>query len=715
MAIQVSPGINTSEIDLTTVVPSVSTTVGAIAGLFRWGPANQRTLVDSEATLARVFGKPTAYNAETFFTAANFLAYGNALQVVRVVEKTTGNAYNSFANTGGAVSALPVVDNTDSYNATTFDSNVDYVAKYEGELGNSLKISVCGSPSAFSSVSLGGVNISNGYGIASNSTASANVGNIFTVSVGSNVLQISLFGNTTSSGTNTALNTALAGFTVGDIITVGNTTIGTQTLKIASIGTATTVANSTVISGGSNFNATANITLTSTYTLGANFVANTVARAWEYSTAVAKAPGTSNYLITNGYSALDEIHVVVVDAGGKFSGTPGTILEVFANMSRATDAKTDQGATNYYKNILNAGSAYVWWTKDRSGSASAPAASVTSSTNSTPFTANFAGGVDGANESTCSLATLIGGYAQFASSGDVDVSLVLQGKARGSSADSTTVPSSGSTNYSGLANYIITNICEPRKDCVAFVSPARSDVVQTAYGTITDPSVNVVAFRNNINFNSSYAMLDSGYKYQYDKYNDAYVWVPLNGDIGGTCVNTDNVRDPWFSPAGFNRGGIKNVVKLAFNPTKAQRDALYTKDVNPVVSFPGQGAVLYGDKTLIGRPSAFDRINVRRLFIVLEKAISRAAQSSLFEFNDNFTRTQFKNLIDPYLRQIQGRRGITDYRVVCDATNNGSQVIDANQFVGDIYIKPARSINFIQLNFVAVRTGVEFSTVVGQF
>ena len=299
----------------------------------------------------------------------------------------------------------------------------------------------------------------------------------------------------------------------------------------------------------------------------------------------------------------------------------------------------------------------------------------------------------------------------FLSKADVDVSLILQGKARGATVDNGVTPSSNTTSYNGLANYIITNICETRKDCVLFVSPSYSDVVTTGYTSVTDPTTNVVAFRNNMTFNSSYAVLDSGYKYQYDKYNDLYRWVPLNGDVAGTCVTTDLLRDPWFSPAGLTRGGIKNVVKLAYNPNQTQRDALYVKDVNPVVSLPSQGTLLYGDKTLIGRPSAFDRINVRRLFIVIEKAISLAAQSSMFEFNDSFTQTQFKNLIDPYLRTIQGRRGITDYRIVCDSSNNPPAIVDANQFVGDIYIKPARSINFIQLNFVAVRTGVDFNEI----
>ena len=264
------------------------------------------------------------------------------------------------------------------------------------------------------------------------------------------------------------------------------------------------------------------------------------------------------------------------------------------------------------------------------------------------------------------------------------------------------------TGNSTIASYVISNIADSRKDCVAFISPEKADCVDNAGQEVTD----IKAFRNGLT-SSSYAFLDSGYKYQYDKYFDVYRWIPLNGDIAGLCVRTDTERDPWFSPGGMNRGVIKNVIKLAWNPTKTNRDELYQVGINPVVSFPGEGTVLYGDKTMLSRPDAFDRINVRRLFITLEKAISRAARFSLFEFNDQFTRAQFVALVEPFLRDVQGRRGITDYRVVCDDTNNTAEIIDRNEFVGDIYIKPARSINFIQLNFVAVRTGVSFNEVVG--
>jgi phage tail sheath protein FI len=312
---------------------------------------------------------------------------------------------------------------------------------------------------------------------------------------------------------------------------------------------------------------------------------------------------------------------------------------------------------------------------------------------------SFVGGSDGHSEANVTFNVVAAGYDMFKSSEDIDISLVLQGKA------------TGTNDGAQLGSYIINNVVESRKDCVAFLSPSRAAVVAKSDGSEVD---NSITFRNNLP-STSYAVLDSGYKYQYDKFNDVYRYIPLNGDVAGLCVRTDDTRDPWFSPAGFNRGNIKNVIKLAYNPNRAQRDQLYKNGINPVVTFPGEGTVLFGDKTLLSKPSAFDRINVRRLFNILEKAISTAAKFTLFEFNDEFTRSQFKNLVEPFLRDVQGRRGIYDFKVVCDETNNTSEVIDRNEFVGDIYIKPAKSINYIQLNFVAVRSGVEFSEIVGQF
>lgn len=674
MAIQVSPGVNVSEFDLTTVVPAVSTSVGAMAGLFQWGPGYERTLVDSETTLVQKFGKPTSNNYESFFTAANFLGYGNALYVVRAYDST---ALNAVANTG--LITAPQVNNYTAFLGTTLDANAAFVAKYPGTLGNSLKVSVCDSPTAFSS----------------NLTANAVVLNF---TVGSNVATVNAFSTLSGSG-NVAANAVLNAITVGDYVRAGNSSIGYQLMKVTAksgpTGAETNLAgtfyaNGVTLSFDSRYQLPLNIAQTS----------NTSLRFWEFYNSVDKAPGTSSYVSSLGLTTQDELHVVVVDVNGRFTGTPNQVLEVWSGLSRATDAKADGGASNYYRQVIDEQSEYTYTGTPRVGALTDLATAIANSTTTTPYTATMTLGTDGAAESAITVSPLALAYDLFKSKEDVDLSLVMQGKAVGTGS---------------LANYIIANVIEPRKDCMLFVSPDSSII------TNNDPSQYAVNFRGSaggvsgLTYNSSYVVMDSGYKYQYDKYNDTYRWVPLNADIAGVCATTDQQRDAWWSPAGFNRGQIKNVVKLLFNPNQAQRDLLYKNDVNPVVTFPGQGTVLYGDKTLLGKPSAFDRINVRRLFIVLEKAIARAAQSSLFEFNDEFTRAQFRSLIEPFLAQVQGRRGIFDFRVVCDETNNTPQVIDSNQFVGDIYVKPARSINFIQLNFVAVRTGVDFNTIVGSF
>jgi len=697
MPFQVSPGVNVSEIDLTTIVPAVSTTEGAIAGVFRWGPIGKAILVDSEDKLAARFGKPDSTNPETFFTAANFLAYGNKLYVSRAANTTdtTGvtGVLTAVANTGAYANTI-LIKNADDYDLLSNpDTDVLYAAKYPGALGNSLKVSVCDSVNAY------GSNLNmflSNSSLVLNSTKISNAGILFTV--GSNQATI-FIGNTAGFWGNADSSAAVQGaldivisntFIVGSILQAGNATIGTQGLRITSI------ANAAYAAG----NTTAVFNLDANYTLSTNYYSNTIVRNWEYYNAVDKAPGTSVYTKKFGNSsAVDEVHVVVADEDGKFTGVPGTILETFRGLSRATDAKTEDGATLYYKEVLNQNSNYIWWINHRSGAIGNTAVNIVNSTNSNPVTLSFVTGSDGATESTVAIGDLTRGYDLFKSAEDIDVSLILQGKSRGAS------------NTAQLANYLIDNIAESRKDCVVFISPDKDDVVNNVGKT---EATDVVGFRNALT-STSYAVMDSGYKYQYDKYNDVYRYIPLNGDIAGLAVRTDNVRDPWYSPAGFNRGQIKNIIKLAYNPAKADRDILYKSDVNPVCIFPGQGTVLFGDKTVLGKPSAFDRINVRRLFIVLEKAIATAAKFTLFEFNDDFTRAQFRNLVEPFLRDVQGRRGIYDFKVVCDETNNTGDVIDRNEFIGDIYVKPARSINFIQLNFVAVRTGVEFSEVVGNF
>jgi phage tail sheath protein FI len=509
---------------------------------------------------------------------------------------------------------------------------------------------------------------------------------------------------------NAAGNTAIGGLTNGltYYVMLANTT-GFKVSGTFSANSAQALTPGSTQTGHS-FTANSNvltINFQDPYRLRSDYVSNTVQRYWEFVNVIGAAPGQSDYQRLYGNtSANDEIHVVVVDNDGFFSGTPGTVLETYKSLSRGTDVKSNDNTNLYYKTVINDNSNYIWWANDRSVAPSNTAVNLISSSATAPANFNMVFGADGQSESNTNLSVIGAGYDLFASKEDVDISLVLQGKPLGG----TTVVGGETINNFQLANYIIDNICSTRQDCIALISPDKAKVLNNTGLEATG----VKNWRGALH-STSYAILDSGYKYQYDRYNDLYRWVPLNGDIGGLCVRTDNSNDAWWSPAGFNRGQIKNIIKLAWNPRQAERDLIYANGVNPVVTFPGQGTILYGDKTLTSKPSAFDRINVRRLFIVLEKAISQAAKYSLFEFNDAFTRAQFKNLVTPYLRNIQGRRGITDFLVVCDDTNNTPSVIDANQFVGDIYVKPARSITFIQLNFVAVGSGVQFSDVVGNF
>ena len=399
-----------------------------------------------------------------------------------------------------------------------------------------------------------------------------------------------------------------------------------------------------------------------------------------------RAPSSSGWALSQG-ATLDELHFAVIDADGVFTGTKNTILEKFPFLSKASDAKASDGSSTYYKNVINAQSKYIWW-MDHPGAGEnwGGTANASGEFDTIGNIGDFlTGGVNG----TASDGDIISGYTLFANKELVDVSLLLTGN-----------------HGSAVVDHVIDNVAMTRLDCIAFVSPRLADV----QNNIGSEAEDIVTYRNNFS-STSYAVMDSGWKVQYDKYNDVYVNIPLNADTAGLCARTDQTNDPWWSPAGLNRGGIKNVVKLLYSPSQTDRDTLYKNNVNPVVTFPGQGTVLYGDKTLLSKPSAFDRINVRRLFIVLEKAIATAAKYQLFEFNDVFTRSQFKSLVEPFLRDVRGRRGIYDFRVVCDETNNTGEVIDRNEFVADIYIKPARSINFIYLNFIATRTSVSFEEV----
>lgn len=582
MAFQVSPGVNVSEIDLTTVVPAVSSTTGAFAGVFSKGPIGEAVLIDSEVTLVERFGKPTADNFESFFTVANFLAYAGACYVVRV--------------DNGATAAT--------------NGSAPFTAKHKGTESNGIEVITVGDAS----------------------------GEFETTGT-----LTEFFIDISVSRTTATYNNSSSALTIqaGDILEVDG-----YVLEIEDVSGAT-------------------ITFKSKYTgyadLGSGDTGVTTNVTRRYA----------------GYSAINtkpldgRFHIVVRNSAG-------TVLETYPNVSPTSTAKNSDGTSAYYKNIVNNNSAYIT-TENAQG------ADITVSTGARSLY-TLSAGTAGSSESVTSNAAYAAGYDLFKEADEIDISLVLLGKAN-----------------STIASYVVDNICEHRRDCVAFISPEQDDSVD-----------DMITFRDAVG-STSYAVMDSGYKYQYDKYNDVYRWVPLNGDVAGLCARTDNDRDPWFSPAGYNRGIIKNTIKLKLNPSKAQRDKLYAANINPVITEAGQGTLLFGDKTLLASPSAFDRINVRRLFIVLEKAIAKASKSTLFEFNDEFTRAQFRNLVEPFLRDVQGRRGIYDFKVVADETNNTAEVIDGNRFVGDIYIKPAKSINFIQLNFVAVRSGVEFEEIVGQF
>jgi phage tail sheath protein FI len=631
-----SPGVWTREFDLSTVVPGVATTEAGIAGQFNWGPINERVMISSEQELLDTFGKPDNDVANDWFSCANFLAYANKLWIVRVADETSANTTSRATNATAGASGF-LVRNDDEYNASYSNGQLQasfatgpWVAKYAGEIGNSLKISVCPSAAAYQS----------------------NLTGTVSTTINSNVV----------TGVGTNFNTQL---TVGDLIIVNN-----ETQKVD------TIANATSLTTVSNF---------VTASTGVSAV-----RRWEYYNSVDIAPGTSTVAANMG-GGNDEMHIVVVDAGGLFTGRKGEILEVYQQISMAADGKYPDGSTSYYKEVINQRSDYVRWA-GHSNAIVGAGGSV-----STVFTGNIQPVnvtlTNGSNGNNIGADEKIRGYSYFDSPEESDVSIII-----------------GSDVTQTVATYIINNICEKRADCIAFFSPPKEYCVNNK----GDEAVDIINYRNTLP-STSYASLDNNWKWQYDRYNDIFRFVPMNADIAGVHVKTDMDRDPWWAAAGFNRGNIKNVVKLAWNPKVDDRDILYKNSVNNVATFAGDGTVLFGQKTLLAKPSAFDRINVRRLFIVLEKAIAKAAKYQLFEFNDDFTRAQFRNMVEPYLRDVQGRRGIYNFKVICDGSNNTSEVIDRNEFVADIYIQPARAIEFIRLNFIATRTGVNFDEIAGKF
>jgi hypothetical protein len=675
MPFQVSPGIVVTERDLTTVVPNVATSIGAIGGSFQWGPVLERQTVTTENDLVRIFGEPkdtagTSMVVESFHVAANYLAYTNNLIIVRNVGTS---ALNSVVGDGDAGTPT-VVQNIVDYDSdiASFTDQL-FLGKYPGAKGNSLKVHAI-----------------DAYGWDKTNYTGASL-----------ALQKkfkSAFDRRPSTSTDVARANGWDGITTDYLVFTATAAVHEEG-DILTQGTATGVV---VAVTGVTYDAAStwvaykptNGTIT---VAGGNIVSNNSTPKTVVATKVVKdEPVTRNN---------DEMHIMVIDEDGLFTNEPGEVLERHAYVSKAKDAKKIDGSSNYVSNVLRTQSSYIWLGAPgqltaNSVAAGAVAGALKSGSKYKSFDSavmgqtlpggSLTGGVD---DNDLTIGELTAAYDLFKEPEVVDVTLVMGG------AGNTTV-----------SRYIIDNITSVRKDCIALVSPSRASVVNPASNSA---AVSALEADNTALGSSSYAVMDGAWKYQYDRYNDVFTYVPMNGDMAGLCARTDFTNDAWWSPAGYNRGTIKNIVKLSWEANKANRDVLYQIGVNPLITPRGAGVLLFGDKTMQVLPSAFDRINVRRLFIVLEKAIAIAAKALLFEFNDEFTRAQFVNIVSPFLRDVQGRRGITDFKVVCDSSNNTGQVIDTNNFVGDIYIKPARSINFIQLNFIAARTDVSFSEIGG--
>jgi hypothetical protein len=705
---QISPGVITREIDLSSYVPGVNTTVGAFCGVFKWGPLEEIITLSNEGDLVSKFGKPDLDTATSFFTAARFLSYADALRVVRVASTAsqsvaavvsssgttlTGSGFisgsprlrpGSIVNSGSEErTVVSVTSDTeavldDAFSTDLSDDNVtfsiyvgtlnataeegtgtgspgigalirnqshydsDYsnglanvgpfAARYAGVLGNSIEVSLCPSSEAFSQTLAGTV--------SSSGTAVTGIGTSFLSRV----------------TPGTILRDVASGQERKVVSVVSDTSLTVEKAFQPPLGTSTVVAK------------------------------------WEYADAIGVAPGTSDFVLSK-LGSNDQLHVVVVDRGGDISGIPGTVLERFSFLSKASDARDDDGTSNYYVNKINKNSSYVYWTDHIPAGINwgTTAANKVFSVVSKPSTMRLTGGRDVNVGSAIDAARNLG-YDLFADAESVDVALLLCGSAS-----------------SAVVLHVL-GIAESRGDCIALISPEKDDVV-SAPGK---EASNVIEFRNTLP-SSSYGVMSSNWLNIYDKYRDVFVWIPDNGDLAGIIARADTQSAPWIPPAGYNRGILKEVVKLAWNPRKAARDDLYLAGINFVISQAGSGPVWLGDKTLLARPSAFDRINVRRLFIVLRKSVAIIAKNLIHEINDEVTRNNFKNQVEPFLKNVQARRGIYDSRVVCDSTNNTPEVVDRNEFVGDIFIKPAKSINFITLNFVATRSGVSFNEVVGQF
>ena len=806
MPFMLSPGVQVVEKDFTSIVPAVATSAGAFAGAFQWGPVLDPVRIASENELVERFGKPTDANADSFFTAANFLSYTNNLLVVR---GDATNAKNAVATTTGSVSGINLTSAGSGYsnspdiilsapdadggvqataNALIFGGGVTSITLSDAGTGYTSTPSVNVVPAAgdtgtgaaataqLSGAGVTSVNVSaggSGYttatvtfsapqvagGTAATGSATIVTGVITAVVINSagsgytSAPTVTISGDGvgasatavigTSTITGITITNAGSGYRVAPTVTlvggggtgaaIGTVTIATsavQSIIITNPGSGYSNAPTVIFAGGGGTGAAAVASVSTgtglkinnlqdyldNYENGAGLVGEFAAKypgtlgnslkvsmadsatfaTWQYRNEFDSAPGTSAFVQAAGGSN-DEVHIIILDEDGAWTGTQNAILEKYSFISKASDAKKSDGSNNYYKNVINSQSRYLWWmdhpvVSTSGASWGTPATATNYKTLTTAVSHSLSGAendlvlTDGQQQSAWDI---------YRDDGQYDISLLPLGKVS-----------------AATATYVINNVAEERLDCVVFVSPQNVTSGDIIIGSGSNATNAIIAYRNALP-STSYAVLDSGFKYQYDRYNDKYRYIPLNGDTAGLCARTDYTNDPWFSPSGLNRGQVKNVVKLAHNPNKTDRDELYKNGINPVVTFPGEGTVLFGDKTLLAKPSAFDRINVRRLFIVLEKAIATAAKYQLFEFNDGFTRAQFKNLVEPFLRDVQGRRGVTEFLVRCDESNNTGEVIDRNEFVADIFIKPNRSINFITLNFVAARSSVNFNEIGG--
>ena len=721
----VSPGVKVREVDLTVGrIDSISDQTGAIVGPFERGPVLEPLLIENEQDMIELFGKPISSDRqyEYWYTASNYLQYGGILRVVRADGANLNNA-NVGAVGVASTSSLKIKSFDDYQN--NYEDNVSYrlAARNPGSYANGMKVAyIDGAADQQLHVTphvVGRVVVGQGVtqpisgtivGPGTTSTADGYLQGIIT-GVGSSTIDVKVVNRVSAAGTIfpvTYTENGIFAFTTGT--KTSNTLPGPGLLISGS--------NSTIADPDAGISTCATVFQADDWYDNQFIQLKNGALQWKE---IAEKPGTSGYAAARNGSN-DELHIVVIDDSGKISGTTGAILEKFTFLSKADDAKNSFGDAIYYKNFIaeNSDNIFVGVATGNGSIASGFTTAFTATSTSNTWSQdaqdvdfNFGGnilyelqgGKDYSGVSTeggysTSLGNIMGGYEIFENEAEYAVNFLLNGPGiTGNQAES-----------QAKANKLIA-IAEARKDCIAVISPNRETVVNVT--SAKTQTTNVVQFYDPIT-SSSFAVFDSGYKYQFDRFNNKFQFMPLNGDIAGLMARTSEEQFPWFSPAGSQRGNILNAVKLAYNPNKVQRDTLYVKRINPVIFSPGAGFVLFGDKTGLAIASAFDRINVRRLFLNLEARIEVAARTQLFEFNDEITRANFRNIVEPFLRGVQAKRGITDFLVICDETNNTPDVIDANEFKCDIFIKPARSINFIGLTFVATRTGVSFSEVAGR-